>query len=60
MNIEEIRKNAPDGAEFYINFTEVEYFKASNGQWSVWMNDRWCYVNSLIMQKYRDELRRLD
>ena len=34
MNIEEIRKNAPDGATHYDR--DYDYLRLKNGKWSVW------------------------
>lgn len=59
MNIEEIKKNAPHSADFYLKDDEVRYFKAISGWWYEWINMSWCNVNSLVMQQYRDDLRRL-
>ena len=59
MTIEEIRKNAPDGADFYIDGEPVKYFMAVSGDWFIWQVNGWMSINSLVMQQYRDDLRRL-
>lgn len=42
MNIEEIRKNAPEGATMYDdeNWTAVTYFKKIEDKW-YWRNNTW-------------------
>lgn len=60
MNIEEIRKNAPNSAMFYaVNNGEVFYFKAIVGSWLLWVIDGWATVNSLDVAAIRNDLRQL-
>lgn len=50
MTIEEIRKNAPDGATGYrhpINSPEsVVYYKRENGELFTWCIDEWMYSSN--------------
>lgn len=60
MNIEEIKKNAPNSAMFYaVNKGEVFYFKAIGGSWFLWVIDGWTTVNSLDVAAIRNDLRQL-
>ena len=40
MNIEEIRKNKPEGATHYREYTE-QYQKLENGKWYLWREGYW-------------------
>lgn len=61
MTIEEIRRNAPRNADFYmIEYGEVEYIRCHAGNWFLWLGGNWCKVNILVMQQHRDKLRRLN
>lgn len=56
MNIDEIRRNAPWGAEYYCTEPYIGYFCVSiSGQWEEW-DDREEYWNPLHFNpnKYRD------
>ena len=47
MTIEEIRKNKPDGAEFYyLNKFELRYYKIQDGKPKKWKHYR--YISSSI------------
>lgn len=60
MTIEEIRKNAPLNADFYmIDNGEIEYIRCHSGHWFLWLDGCWSKVNLLVMQQHRDKLRRL-
>jgi hypothetical protein len=50
MNIEEIRKNAPDGATHYCIYDEICFYKNQDCGWFFWklnkwlkIPKRWCY-----------------
>lgn len=54
MTIEEIRKNAPDGATHY-DTTDLDYLKLCNKEWYWWCDSKWyqamisdCYYNANI------------
>lgn len=46
MNIEEIRKNKPDGATGYFEHTK-NYLKNKNGTWYVWYKSKWMLVKQM-------------
>ena len=39
MQIEEIRKNAPDGATHYLGTEKIRYFKKSGLKWSIYLSN---------------------
>lgn len=60
MTIEEIRKGAPNSAQFYVvKDSEVLYLKTVEGWWYLWVIDNWNSFNSLNVAAIRDDLRQL-
>lgn len=60
ITLEEIRKQAPNGAVFYAEiYAEINYIKCINGLWLIWRDSEWTFINSLEVQSFRNNLRRL-
>ena len=59
MTIEEIRRNSPQGAVFYLKSDPSRYIYCEGGNWYEWVNGFWKKVHPLSMQRIRDDLRRL-
>lgn len=55
MNIDEIKRNAPDGANYYREFTE-QYLMNTNGKWYVFREGYW----ELTKRPFTHELKPLD
>ena len=61
MNIDEIRKQAPQGAVFYaLVHGGIKYIKCAKGFWLIWSVCEWQPINSLDVQSLRNSLRRLE
>lgn len=52
MTIEEIRKNAPEGATHY---DDQDYWKTTDGNWYIWLDSRKQWRRIFRYQKFHDE-----
>lgn len=60
MTIEEIRKNAPQGATHY-NFNKENYFKKIDDEWHVyWIHKKyWVQVSEWVVNEIIDQIKPL-
>lgn len=53
MNIEEIRKGAPSGAEYYNELNNTDYYKVVDNQWYIFWryNKNWVAVADWVIEE---------
>ncbi|MCA4780295.1 hypothetical protein IF090_11735 [Acinetobacter towneri] len=60
MGIDEIRKNAPEGATHYsVDSNQTDYIKHEHGNWYVWYKDNWEKLHPIVFNAYRSALKPL-
>lgn len=54
MNIEEIKKNKPDGAEYWARLYEtIEYLRCENKEWKWWNGEKWLWCSENTVKKLK-------
>lgn len=56
MTIEEIRKNAPEGATHYRN---KEFVKHECGNWYIFYKGNWNKIHPIVFSEFKDEIKPL-